>query len=142
MGWSKEARGQGLVDGSAAARRTKVCPRAPCTFAAGLHAHEVFSSIDVTDPLIRANLSLLLQITCIEYTEIFQKRIDYSSGGDSLTVKEQADQVVDRAFSSTPLELFPRPVVMDNVYYIVGFLGGQAKKHAKRMAEESGNFLV
>ena len=27
---------------------------------------------------------------------------------------------------------------MDNVYYIVGFLGGQAKKHAKRMAEGSG----
>ena len=47
------------------------------TFAAGLHAHEVFSLIDVTDPLIRAHLSLLLQITCIEYTEIFQKLIEY-----------------------------------------------------------------
>ena len=30
MGWSKEARGQGWVDGSAAARRTKVCPCASC----------------------------------------------------------------------------------------------------------------
>lgn len=27
---------------------------------------------------------------------------------------------------------------MDNVHYSVGFLGGQAKKHAKRMAEGSG----
>ena len=107
-------------------------------FAAGLYAHEVFSSIDTTDLLIRAHLSLLLQITCMEYTEIFQKLIEYSSGGDSLTVKEQVDQALDFAFRSTPLELFPRPVVMDNVYYIVGFLGGQAKKHAKRMAEGSG----
>merc|ERR1711966_524673 len=29
MGWRKEARGQERVDGSAAARRTKVCPSAP-----------------------------------------------------------------------------------------------------------------
>ena len=30
MGWSREARGGGRVDGSAAARHTKVCPLAPC----------------------------------------------------------------------------------------------------------------
>ena len=30
MGWSRKARGQGRVDGSAVTRRAKVCPPAPC----------------------------------------------------------------------------------------------------------------
>ena len=71
-------------------------------FAAGLYTHEVISSLDTDEQLIQAHLFLLLQIVCMEYTEIFQQLIDYYSGGDALMIKEQ----VDKAFDITLAEGF------------------------------------
>ena len=71
-------------------------------FAAGLYTHEVFSSLDTGEQLIQAHLFLLLQIICMEYTEISQQLIEYSSGGDALMIKEQ----VDKAFGIALTEGF------------------------------------
>ena len=77
----------------------------------------------------------------MEHVENFQQLIEYTYGGDRLSIKEQVDATVTTAFDSSPSELFPRLSVIDNVYYIVEYLGGQAKKHAKRMAEGSSKQL-
>ena len=100
-------------------------------FAVGVYTNKVSSSINVTKPLIRAPLLLLLQIFCMECVDIFRQMIEYSAGGNSLAIVENIDQAINLTFNLIPLKLFPRPVVMHNVYYIVAFLGGQAKKHAK-----------
>ena len=106
-------------------------------FAAGLYTNDVFSSLKTDNELIKTHLSLLLQVIAMEYVENFQQMIKYTSGGDALSIKEQVDAAITTAFDSSLSEIFPKPSVMDNVYYIVGYLGGQAQKHAKLMAEGS-----
>ena len=47
-------------------------------FAAGLHTHNVFSSLDTDNELIKTHLSLLLQVIAMEYVENFQQMIKFT----------------------------------------------------------------
>ena len=102
-------------------------------FAAGLCSNEYFMSatFDISNPAIQRHLSLLLQMICMEYVEVFHTLIGSSSGGESLTVKEQVDSAITFASNAINIDLsylYPRRKVLNNLYYIIGFVGGQAEK--------------
>ena len=54
-----------------------------------------------------------------------------------MSIKEKSDQAFSHAIDSDPSSLFPRTEVLNNVYYLIGFLGNQAQKHAPRLADGS-----
>ena len=95
-------------------------------------------SIATSNPTIQRHLSILLQRICMGYVEVFHTLIGSPSGEKSLTVKEQVDSAIAFAATAAMFDLYPRRKVMNNLYYIIGFVGGQMEKHAKRMARGSG----
>ena len=110
-------------------------------FVARLCSSDMFrslSSFDTSNPAIRRHLSLLLQIICMEYIEVFHTLIGSPSGEKSLTMKEQVDSAIAFAATAAMFDLYSRRKVMNNLYYIIGFVGGQMEKHVKRMARGSG----
>ena len=86
----------------------------------------------------RINASLHLQIISGKYINTLHELIDYTYKGETLTIIEQVKQKVNHAKSVEVNELFPTPAVMDNVYYVTGFLGNQANNEATRRAKDSG----
>ena len=72
----------------------------------------------------------------MEYVEVFHTLIGFPSGEKSLTLKEQVDSAISFAATANILDLYPRRKVMNSLYYIIGFVGGQMEKHAKRMTRE------
>ena len=106
--------------------------------ASGLHTHFPESHKVEDDDDKRINASLLLQIISGKYINTLHELIDYTYKGEKLTIMEQVKQKVDHATSVEVYELFPTPAVMDNVYYVTGFLGNQADKEATRRAKDSG----
>ena len=117
--------------------------RAPIdVHAASMTSHEVFSSLlsstDASASNLHRHLSLIIQIITIEYTEAFGELISYQGEEGGQSIQEKADNAFSHAYESDSSILFPKPKVRDNVYYIVGFLGTQAEKQAKRLAEASG----
>ena len=107
------------------------------TFAAGMHQDDHFTSI-LGDNKAHLHTSCLLQMICMEYIDIFHQLITYPSKGEALSINEQVKAKVDHALKVGTNELYPNQKVKDNVYYIIGFLGNQAEKHAERCAEGSG----
>ena len=80
-------------------------------FVARLCSSDMFqssTSIDTSNPAIRRHLSLLLQIICMEYVEVFHTLIGSSSGEKSLTVKEQVDSAIAFAAIANIPDLYPR----------------------------------
>ena len=103
--------------------------------------HHALTSLDMSTSEVRRHVSLLLQIIAIEYAEAFGKLITYKGKGRGQSIGEQVGDAFDRAFESDTFSIFPKRKVRSNVYYIVGFLGIQAEKHAKRLAKGSGRQL-
>ena len=54
-----------------------------------------------------------------------------------LSIKEKRDRVFPSAIDSTPISLFPKPRVLNNIYYLIGFLGNWAQIYANRLADGS-----
>ena len=60
----------------------------------------------------------------MEYVKVFHTLIGSPSGEKSLTVKEQVDLAIAFAATAAIFDLYPRRKVMNNLYYIIGFVGG------------------
>lgn len=82
--------------------------------------------------------SLLLQLLCRKFIDTFHEMIVYPSRGDNLTITEAVQSQVEIALREGTTALFPKPNTKNNAYYIIGFLGHQAEKEAKRRAKDSG----
>ena len=108
------------------------------TYAASLVDHKAFSSISISDLSVRRNVSLLLQLICMEYIEAFGNLIAYSCSDGPTSIRDKVSRAFSHATTSRPDELFPRSKVMKNAYYLIGFIGNQAHNYTKRMAKGSG----
>jgi hypothetical protein len=86
----------------------------------------------------RRTLSLALQLICTKFIDTFHELISYPSQGERLTIAEEVEKKVQLATQGGTTALFPEAKTMNNAYYIIGFLGHQAEKQAKRRAKDSG----
>lgn len=60
---------------------------------------------------------------------MFHTLIGSPSGEKSLAVKEQVDLAIAFAAAANILDMYPERRRMNNLYYIIGFMGGQMKNH-------------
>ena len=72
------------------------------------------------------------------YIDKFQSLIAHSSSGEKKSIKEQVEKQISYATREDTRHLFSDAKVRKIVYYIISFLGNQAKKEASRRAKDSG----
>ena len=85
----------------------------------------------------RQEAQLILQIMSFHYIETFHKLTTVPSMGELRSVPEQVHSIFMSSINTPTAELFPDTKTQEHSYYILGFLGHQSAKQAKRRAKSS-----
>ena len=95
------------------------------------------SQLTIDSPNQRQEAQLILQIMSFRYIETFHKLTTVPSMGELRSVPEQVHSIFMSSINTPTAELFPDTKTQEHSYYILGFLGHQSAKQAKRRAKSS-----